>query len=175
MINSVEISNYDPNWPKEFEEEKQRLLSLIGSHVIGIEHVGSTAVPGLGAKPIIDILIGLKDLNDAKSCIPLLERLNYEYVPEYEDELPERRYFRKPPRGQGRRKFHIHMVATSSDFWERQLLFRDYLRLHPEVAKEYYILKKELVAKFTNNRRMYTDNKTVFITKVLEKAREELE
>ena len=166
----VVIVEYDPRWPVMFEEEKTRLLGVIGHVVEQVEHVGSTAVPGLGAKPIIDILIGLRRLDDAAQCIAPLQSLGYQYVPEYEVELPERRYFRKG----SPRTHHIHMVELTSGFWERHLLFRDYLCTHPETAREYYELKKALAAKFGSDRDGYTDAKTEFVRSVEAEARSRL-
>jgi GrpB-like predicted nucleotidyltransferase (UPF0157 family) len=137
--------------------------------MVGMEHVGSTAVPGLGAKPIIDIMVAVSRLADAQACIEPLQSLGYEYVPEYEDELPERRYFRKGPLE--KQTHHLHMVELTSEFWERHLLFRDYLRTHPQEAQQYHKLKKELAAKFGSDTVAYTDAKTPFIRSVEAKAR----
>lgn len=163
------MAEYDPKWPILYEEEKGRILAVIGRKVVAIEHIGSTAVPGLGAKPIIDIMVAVSQLADADQCIQPLQIIGYEYVPEYEASIPERRYFRKGP--SGARTHHIHMVELSSDFWERHLLFRDFLRAHPEVAKKYYELKKELAAKYGPDHDAYTDAKVSFIESVLDKAR----
>jgi GrpB-like predicted nucleotidyltransferase (UPF0157 family) len=171
MKEPVIVAEYDPRWPVMFEEEKTRLLGVIGHVVEQVEHVGSTAVPGLGAKPIIDILIGLRRLDDAAQCIAPLQSLGYQYVPEYEVELPERRYFRK---GSPKRTHHLHMVTVGTEFWERHLLFRDYLRVHPETAREYYELKKALAAKFGSDRDGYTDAKTEFVRSVEAEARSRL-
>ena len=117
------IVNYDPRWPRRFKEEKARILAAIGPWARSVEHVGSTAVPGLAAKPIIDILVGLRSLEDAKECITRLEAIGYEYIPEYEAIRPERRYFRKGPTES--RTHHLHMVETSSGFFRNHILFRD--------------------------------------------------
>jgi len=173
MSEEVIIVEYNPEWKTIFKEEKKILTKAIGEYIQYIEHIGSTAVNGLAAKPIIDILIGVKTLADTEKCIPLLEEINYQYVPEFEEELPERRYLRKPPRGLGKRKFHLHIVETTSDFWKRQLLFRDYLRAHPLTRDEYAQLKKDLSIKYRNDRVAYTDSKTDFILKVLEITQKE--
>lgn len=173
MSEEVTIAEYNPKWKFIFESEKEILFESIGEYIQQIEHIGSTAVTGLAAKPIIDILVGVETITKAEKCIPLLEELNYQYVPEFEVELPERRYFRKPPRGLEKRKFHLHMVETTSYFWKRQLLFREYLRAHPQTKDEYAQLKKDLSVKYRNDRVAYTDSKTDFILKVLEKAQKE--
>jgi GrpB-like predicted nucleotidyltransferase (UPF0157 family) len=163
----IEVVDYDATWPRQFEEERRRILAAIGRYVAEVEHIGSTAVAGLAAKPIIDILVGLRSLADAANCINPLTGLGYEYVPEFEAELPERRYFRRvEPRP---RTHHIHMVENTSEFWRRQLLFRDYLRAHPEDARAYELLKRDLVSRFEVGRD-YAAAKSVFISAILDKA-----
>lgn len=175
MLEKVRVVVYNPNWPEIYKLEKSKIMDIIGEYIVSIDHIGSTAVEGLVAKPIIDILIGLNSLDDAHLCIPKLEELNYEYVPEFEDELPDRRYLRKPPKGQGSRDFHIHMVEIKTYFWKRQLIFRDYLRKFPEVAKEYGELKLKLATELQDDRTAYTEGKTNFIYKILEKVEKETE
>ena len=111
-----------------------------------IEHVGSTAVPGLGAKPVIDVMVGLSRLAQAEDRIAALEAAGYEYVRKYERQRPERRYFRKPRLGP--RGVHLHCVVEGSHFWVRHLAFRDYLHAHPESAAAYYKLKRELAVRW---------------------------
>lgn len=167
----VIIVDYNPQWPALYEEEKGRLLGVIGHKVVAIEHVGSTAVPGLGAKPIIDITVAVHRLADAEECIELLPSIGYEYIPPDKVGIPERRYFRKGL--PGARTHHIHMVELASDFWERHLLFRDFLRAHPEVAQQYYELKKGLATKYGEDREGYTEAKTSFIEPVVAGAHAE--
>src|SRR3990172_6646682 len=165
----VVIVEYDPRWPTLYEAEASAILGAIGHVIVALEHVGSTSVPGLGAKPIIDILAGVRILADAAQCVEPLQGLGYEYVPEYEPETPGRPYFRKgPPAG---RTHHLHLVEHGGEFWMRHLLFRDYLRAHPEAAHAYYRLKKELAAKFGSDRDGYTEAKTEFIRSVEMQAR----
>ena len=165
----VEIVDYDPQWPVLYEEEKSRILNVIGRRIVAIEHIGSTAVPGLAAKPIIDIIVAVRHLIDAGECIEPLQSIGYEYVPEFEVEIPERRFFRKgPPEA---RTHHIHMIELTSEFWERHLLFRDYLRSHPDVAQQYYQLKKELAARYGSDREAYAGAKTPFIESIVAKSR----
>lgn len=169
MTYPVEIVDYDPQWPVLYEEEKGRILDIIGRRIVAIEHVGSTAVPGLAAKPIIDIIVAVRHLIDAGECIKPLQSIGYEYVPEFEVEIPERRFFRKgPPEA---RTQHIHMIELTSEFWERHLLFRDYLRSHPDVAQQYYQLKKELAARYGSDRKAYAEAKTLFIESIVAKSR----
>ena len=167
------IVDYDPRWPQMFQEEKQRLEAALGRWLLGIQHVGSTAVPGLAAKPIIDIMPGLRSLDDTPRIIGPMRRLGYQYFPEYEDDLPARRYFRKPAgeafRGGG--SHHVHVVETTSEFWRRHIAFRDYLRTHPEAAMEYAELKRRLAAEHGADREGYTEAKTDFIRAIEAKAR----
>ena len=166
----VEIFDYDKEWPSKFLEERTKIMGVIGDMVVEVEHVGSTAVPGLCAKPIIDIMVGIRKLIDAENCIEPLESIGYEYVPEYEVSIPERRYFRKGPSEMPNKHFHLHMFEHGSDSWKRHLLFRDYLRTHPGAALEYCELKKRLAVKYRLNREAYTEAKTTFIEAIVSKA-----
>lgn len=161
------IADYNPQWPHIYEAERQRILGATGQWLASIEHVGSTSVPGLAAKPIIDIMAGIRTLADAPACIAPLEALGYHYVPEYEASIPERRYFRKGPKGA--RLFHLHMVEPTSDFWEKELLFRDYLRAHPSTAQAYEALKRKLARQYTDGNE-YCEAKTDFIMATLARA-----
>lgn len=166
------IADYDPAWPELYEREKRVILDAIGPWLADIQHVGSTSVPGLAAKPIVDIMPGLCSLDDAPHIIEPMARAGYEYVPEFEDVLPERRYFRKPPgpERKWRRDFHVHVVAVGTAFWKRHIAFRDYLRAHPDVAEEYAELKRKLADEHQGDREGYTDAKTGFIRSVEAKA-----
>ncbi len=164
------IIPYDREWPREFEREQSRLALVFGKRA-AIEHVGSTAVPGLAAKPIIDVMIGLRALPEAEGRISALEDLGYEYVPAYEVALPDRRYFRKPKMPP--RTHHLHCVVRGSAFWREHLLFRDYLRRHPEAAAAYASVKRELAERHGSNRKAYLAGKSPFIERVLALATDE--
>lgn len=166
---AVVIADYDPRWPVLFEEEKTKILAAIGHMVISIEHIGSTSVPGLGAKPIIDMMIAVSHISDANGCFWPLHSLGYHYIIKHEVVMPRRRFFRKGRRDAG--THHIHMVEPGSEFWERHLLFRDHLRAHPEESRRYFELKKRLAKAYGSDRGGYTDAKTPFIEAVTEKAR----
>lgn len=166
MTPPVGIVSYDPEWPRRFDDERRLLAAVFAGTDARIEHVGSTAVPGLGAKPIIDILIGVPTLAEVERRIPALEAEGYDYAPEYETQLPDRRYFRKPrvlPRA-----FHLHCVVTGSDIWIRQRAFRDHLRAHPEAAAAYDALKRELTRRVSKQE--YTAAKGPFIESILAAA-----
>ena len=172
MSHPVIIVEYDPSWPTLFEDEKRRILKAVGHKVVAVEQIGSTAVPNLGAKPIIDIMVAVPHLSDAAECVEPLKSIGYEYVPEHEASIPERRYFRKGPHGVPNQHYHLHMVELGSDFWRRHLLFRDFLRDHPEVAQQYYELKKRLAAEYGSDSDDYTAAKTSFIESVVTQARQ---
>lgn len=169
----IQVVAYDPDWPRRFEGERARIEVAIGPWVEEIEHVGSTAVPGLAAKPIIDIMVGVGTLEEAPACVAGLRGLGYEYVPEFEETLPDRRYLRKFDLD-GHRTHQIHLVERSnSEWWNRHLLFRDYLRAHPETAAEYARLKCDLATRFRDDRAGYMDAKSDFVRSVERRAQVE--
>lgn len=168
MQEAVVVIPYDPAWPDRFESERAWLAGVFRGTDAVIEHVGSTAVPGLGAKPIIDIMLGVTDLAEVAARLDRLEAHGYGYVPEYESQLPERRYFRKPESEP--RTHHLHCVIRGSDFWVRHLLFRDYLRAHPDSAGVYFELKRELASLYRRDRAAYMEGKSDFIESVLSEA-----
>ena len=166
MPEPVIVVPYDPDWPRQFERERAALAAVFAGCDAAIEHIGSTAVPGLGAKPVIDVLVGLSRLAEAESRIAALEAAGYEYVRKYETQLPQRRYFRKPRLAP--RTFHLHCVVKGSDDWVRHLAFRDYLRAHPESAAAYYELKRALAARLGKDD--YTEAKSPFIDAIVSSA-----
>ena len=159
---------YDPCWPRRFEEERGVLDEVFTGVPVRIEHIGSTAVPGLGAKPIIDILLGVGRIREVEERIPLLESRGYEYIPKWESVLPERRFFAKPRAVP--RTHHLHCVETRTEFWRRHLLFRDLLRDDAALTRAYHRLKLELAGRYRDDREAYTDAKTAFIESVLRDA-----
>lgn len=169
MTSPVIIVDYDPEWSARYAVERARILDAAGEHLVAIAHVGSTSVPGLSAKPVVDIMLAVRRMGDARACIAPLEALGYEYRPETEASFPQRRFFRKFQAGT--RTYHLHVVELTSDFWHRLILFRDYLRAHPETAAEYSRLKRELAAQHSEDRGAYTDAKTVYIMGIEDKAR----
>lgn len=164
----IYVVDYDPRWPEMFEEEKRRIWEAIGDAIEAVEHVGSTAVPGCGAKPTIDIMVGLKELSDYKQCVLPLQEIGYEFAPWADVDLSDRRYFRKV--SEGRRTHHLHMCEVGGRFWERHIAFRDYLQAHPEDAARYYELKKKLAAELEYDSIGYTEAKTEFIEGILSEA-----
>lgn len=162
----VHIVKYDPSWPEKFENEKMLVAQTLGDWIVGgIHHVGSTSVPGLPAKPIIDIMVGVKNLEEAKSFIPLLEAVQYYYFPYKPNEMI---WFCKP--SPYKRTHHLYLMETSHPQWEARLAFRDYLKTHPEEKKAYEQLKKGLAERFRDDREAYTDAKTEFVKSIVQKA-----
>jgi GrpB-like predicted nucleotidyltransferase (UPF0157 family) len=174
----VQIVPYDPAWPARFQEEKAHLLSCLPSDlVVRIEHFGSTAVPGLAAKPIVDILVEVTDLPETKArIVPILDAQGYDYIwrPTHGDDGPPwYAWFIKRDPKTGARTHHIHMVeADFAEHWDR-LLFRDYLIEHPQAADEYAALKQRLASASPTDRAAYTRGKGEFIERVTEKAKRE--
>jgi GrpB-like predicted nucleotidyltransferase (UPF0157 family) len=169
MSDNVIIVDYNPQWPLIFEKEKASILAIAGEHIEDIQHVGSTAVPGLAAKPIVDIMIAVYNLSLVEKCVELIASLNYGYLGEFG--IPERHFFRKPPSDDWQERAHnIHMVLKGSNQWENQTRFRDYLRTHPETRQAYQDLKRALAKRFVNDRNGYTDAKQDFIFATLRKA-----
>ena len=172
----VEIVPYDPAWPARVEEEAARLRALLPAELIGrIEHFGSTAVPGLAAKPIIDMLVEVRSMEDvAQRIAPILRREGYEFFwRDRERGLPGIAYawfIRRD--AAGRRTHHIHFLEHGSSEWER-LLFRDYLRAHPDAAREYGDLKRRIAAEHPDDRVAYARAKTDFIAAAMRAARQE--
>ena len=159
----IQLSPYDPSWPLRFDREQADLAEAIGGWVTGgIHHVGSTAVPRLAAKPIIDILAGVRNLDESRACFEPLADLDYLYAPYLPEEM---HWFCKPH--PSRRTHHLHLVPVGSKRYADELAFRDRLRREPQVAEEYLALKRRLAAAFVNDREAYTDAKSAFINRVL--------
>ena len=172
----ITISPYDPRWPESFRQEKEHLQSCLPKDLVRrIEHFGSTAVPGLAAKPIVDMLVEVSDLEATRDRIaPVLESQGYDYFwrATYGDDGPPfyAWFIKRDPRT-GARTHHIHMVeADFAEHWDR-LLFRDYLIERPEVAKEYQALKFRLASALPQARVAYTRSKTEFVARVTEQAK----
>lgn len=162
----VVLVPYDPEWPRLFSEERTRLQAALEPWLAGpIEHIGSTAVPGLTAKPIIDIMAGVRDLPSSLAARDALLPLMYMYFPYRTDVM---HWFCKP--SPARRSHHLHLVPFGSQLWKDRLMFRDFLRSSPDAAAEYAELKSGLAARFRLDREAYTDAKTSFVVSVLGRA-----
>jgi GrpB-like predicted nucleotidyltransferase (UPF0157 family) len=171
----ITLVPYNQEWPRMFEQEMNHLLSCLPQSLIRrIEHFGSTAVPNLAAKPIIDMLVEVTSLEETKKrIVPILTFQGYEYFwrPTWGDDVPPYYAWFIKRDAQGHRTHHIHMVEHDFEHWDR-LFFRDYLRAYPDVAKEYEILKLRLAESFATDRVAYTQAKMEFIEKITHTAKE---
>ncbi|MEX6687518.1 GrpB family protein [Danxiaibacter flavus] len=161
------FESYNSKWKEQFDAIKHELDELLGSLQVAIDHIGSTSVEGLSAKPVIDVLVGLKHEDDLNKVPELLAGNNYVYYDKYNTDMPYRRFFillREKPADLGvpacigvtddipeklhdhaLRIAHIHVIPIASEHWLRHIAFRDYLRVHPEVREEYQALKEKLI------------------------------
>jgi len=166
----IVVCDYDPTWPAMFEQERAQVQDALGAMVVTVEHVGSTAVPGLAAKPVIDLLVGVRSLPEARSrCVEPLRALRYAHVVEAEAWLPGEMLFRKGLPGPW--THHLHLMECSSPRWEEFVVVRDHLRRHPEVASAYADLKKALALVFGDDIAGYRSAKGPFLQALLAKAR----
>jgi GrpB-like predicted nucleotidyltransferase (UPF0157 family) len=158
--NMLTLIPYHNEWPHIYEQDARQIREALGGHILDIQHIGSTSIPGMIAKPILDIGIAVKSFELATVCITPLEKLGYEYRGEHG--MPRRHYF---VRGNPR-THHIHMLEVTSEDWARHLRFRDRLRDDPVLAEEYANLKRDLSRKYHDNRQAYQDAKSSFIRRV---------
>jgi len=168
----IVISESQADWPGQFEDERQNILTILGSMAHRVEHIGSTAVPGLPAKPTIDVLVEIPDESGAADLIiERMETAGYIRMHEQLDHLMFVKGY--TPQGLCEQSFHIHMATKDQgSMWER-VQFRDYLLAHPEVASAYARLKYHLAAQYKYDREAYTEAKTEFIAQITELAKAE--
>jgi GrpB-like predicted nucleotidyltransferase (UPF0157 family) len=165
MEDPVEIVDYAPAWAAAFTELGAGLRKVLGDVAVRIDHIGSTSVPGLAAKPVIDVQISVRSLEPLDAFRVPLQDLGFVY----RADNPERtkRYFREPP---GRRRTHIHVRQLGSFSQQFPLLFRDYLRCHPAAAAEYAAVKRRCAAEFRNDRGGYVEAKESFVWDIIRRA-----
>jgi GrpB-like predicted nucleotidyltransferase (UPF0157 family) len=163
---AIEIVGYEPQWPAKFEEERVLLQAVLAGWLAGpIEHVGSTAIPGMPAKPVIDIMAAVGSLEASRPAISELARAGYVYLP-YRAEIMH--WFCKP--SAAFRTHHLHLVPMGSKRWVECLAFRDTIRRDGALAKEYAALKNGLAKEFQFDREAYTEAKTPFVQRVIDKS-----
>jgi GrpB-like predicted nucleotidyltransferase (UPF0157 family) len=168
----IQIVDYDPTWPEMFERECESIRRALGSLIVRIEHMGSTAVPGLPAKPIIDILIGVSKLEEVRSiCIRELLSLGYVHITTYESWLPNELFFRKGIPGPWTHHVHIMEPSRPGNRWDEFLLFRDYLRAHPEAARAYAEMKRAAASAAVDDIEAYRNAKSRFVEAAKAEAR----
>ncbi|WP_205864549.1 GrpB family protein [Planctomonas sp. JC2975] len=169
-MDRIHIEDYDPAWPSLFHEQQQALADALCEVLVRpIEHIGSTSVPGLPAKPIIDMLAVVRRYEDVRPVLPILSDAGWRLAPEPGDE-GARKYSLCFPSIE-RRTHHLHVVEPAWG-WRDLLLYRDYLRAHPQAVAEYAILKRRLAALDDEDRPKYRAAKAPFIKKTLEAAKE---
>lgn len=187
----ITIKPYDPRWKDLFSVEKETLERILAAFQPIIEHVGSTSVQGLAAKPIVDIMVGLQEVSQLDAAVEPLLPQGYIYHRKYDTVMPHRRFFVKmhaasdvsdlptivdqgmnlPERTYPLRAYQIHMVAVDSDFWTDHLLFRDYLRVDTVARNDYLNVKLRLAQRDWTNANEYSEAKSACILSILEKAR----
>ena len=166
---NVELSKYHPGWKKAFEETKKAIQKELGNKVLGVEHIGSTAIPGMSAKPILDLMVAVNSIDNYEEYVTPLNKLGYEFRRDNrirQDHI----LFSKGPANF--RTQYLKLTQKSSQFWKESILFRDYTINHPDIAKEYQELKEKLQASHSSNREAYTEAKAGFIQRILKLAQE---
>lgn len=168
-LESIEVVAYDPRWPDIFAAERKRLLVLQNHPFLTIEHIGSTAVPDLAAKPVIDMMAAVEQLADCDALLDDLARYGYRLVP---TGMRNRLLFRAPAQAPAS-FFHLHIVEQNTWDERNERLMRDYLLAHPATAKAYGDLKEQLISRYRHDSLGYTRAKTDFIQTVIDQARSE--
>ncbi|MCE5293101.1 MAG: GrpB family protein [Chlamydiales bacterium] len=161
----IEIAPYNPNWPRSYEVEAEKIKGALGKNCVTIYHIGSTSVPGLAAKPIIDIMVVVKDIFDVDANLLELEDLGY--IAKGENGIPFRRFFHK---GIDLHTHHIHIYEEGSPEIERYLHFKNYLKANPDVSQEYESLKVFLAKQYPHDLTAYSNGKDAFIHEIDQKA-----
>lgn len=168
-MSGVRLADPDPGWPARSDAAAAALRAVLGSTPCAIEHIGSTAVPGLCAKPVLDLMLGVDNLAAVEARIAALAALGYRYRPAYEADLPERRYFVRDAMA-ALPRVHLHAVVRGGALWRDHLAFRDTLRADSALAQRYGELKRGLAARHAADKAAYTDAKAPFIRSVLANA-----
>lgn len=175
MKKTIVIAEYNQRWPIIYSREEEKILTAVSDKILAIEHIGSTAVPGLAAKPIIDIMIAIESFVLIDELVKLLDNIGYKHVPEHEMTLPvpDRRFFDRGPSNLPNRHFHLHVAEKESEFCLTNILFRDYLRNHQNIAQKYVDLKKRLAITCNGNSSNYCGGKSSFIKGIIHLAKKE--
>ena len=163
---AVRIVDYDPGWPERAEQELRRIEEALGDVAVRLEHVGSTAVPGLAAKPIIDLQLSVAAIEPRARYVEPLEDLGYLFAPA--PESPDHHFFGRPP--ERPRTHHLHVCEAGSEHELRHVAVRDFLRSHPDEAARYAALKREVVARHPEDRLAYIEDKDGYVTALERRA-----
>jgi GrpB-like predicted nucleotidyltransferase (UPF0157 family) len=161
----IQLVPYDPRWVEHFEQARLPLSQALGDYAVDIQHVGSTSIPGISAKPVVDIAVAIEHYPLPDDVLDAVKALGYTYWGEYG--IPHRHLFftREGPVG-----YNVHINELANDQFQRHLLFRDYLLAHPDAVREYEALKQELAARF-DEVGPYADSKSAFVQGIVAKAR----
>lgn len=160
----MKLEQYNSKWKKFFEKEKKSLKNIFGDEAIEIQHIGSTAIPGIRSKPIIDIAIMIKNQKNADQFTPKIIQIDYQF----HSSSTERHFYIK----RGPINYNLSIAyADRGGFWDRQILFRDYLINHPDAAQEYEEVKNNLIKKYPSGKDEYTYGKSEFINRILKKCK----
>jgi GrpB-like predicted nucleotidyltransferase (UPF0157 family) len=162
---NIQLHAYDPAWPAQFHAERERLLSVLPGAFIAVEHIGSTAVPALMAKPVIDIMAGVKSIAAADALAPHICDSGYGTSAEFNATLADRKWFMRW--ANGHRTHHLHLVVQDGPVWQEHLQFRDLLRAQPVLRAQYLQLKSKLAQAHAHDREAYTVAKSAFIRAAL--------
>lgn len=166
---TVRLVPYQAEWKDLFDKEYMRLRVALRENSLRMEHVGSTAIEGMDAKPIIDMLLAVDDLKRSRVLVSQLQGLGYQ--PKADDDVPERIFFTKGT--SARRTHYLSIAEPDSEYWSSNTRFRDYLRTHPDAAEEYMALKRKLAELYPEDRPAYTEGKNEFISKINELSKSE--
>jgi GrpB-like predicted nucleotidyltransferase (UPF0157 family) len=159
------LSEYQDTWPEQFLRAAEQLRASVPVPGAVLEHIGSTSVPGLCAKPVLDLLLGVSSLGAVEASIAALASAGFVYRPEYEVAIPDRRYFVRPEGPTVR--VHLHAVLLGGPLWQQHLYFRNALRQEPQLREQYAALKRSLAVAHTGDKAAYTEAKAPFIRQVL--------
>lgn len=170
-MSGVRLAEPDPGWPGQFDVVAAAIRAAMGETTCVVEHIGSTAVPGLCAKPVLDLLLGVQALAAVEARLAALAAQGYRYRPAYEADVPERRYFVRDADAHLPR-VHLHAVVQDGPLWRAHLAFRDALRADTALAQRYGQLKRGLAARHAADKAAYTAAKAPFIADVLASVRE---
>jgi len=168
MVRKIEVVPYDPNWKKNYIREAKNIKTIFKNEILAIHHIGSTAIPGISAKPVIDILVEVNALEKVDDYNNNMKEQGY--IPKGESGIPRRRFFIKG--SEEFRIFHVHVFEKKNPEIKRLLNFRDYMIAHPKEAQNYSRLKEELAREYPENIESYIDGKNTFIKKIDRKAKD---
>ncbi len=164
---TVKLSDHDSSWKEVFNSEKIELKKIFGEKILGVEHVGSTAIAGIKAKPVLDLMIAVPSLDNWKEYEGGLQKLGYQFRADFRETQGHVLFVKGP---EEKRTHYLKLSEPGSDFWNEHLLFRDFLIAHPEYRQEYENLKTALLEKHNGERVPYTEGKKVFVEKILKLA-----